>query len=134
MSKFSERLREIREDRGLRQDDIASLFGYNKSTISQWESGKNEPSLDIVKQLAIFFNVPTDYLLGNDVKYEFEAGKVDSVFVEPVGTYGPKIDQMLKDLGEKTNELVRQGVITEEAAAETIRDMTKIFMKLYKQP
>ena len=40
---FGERLRELREDKGLRQEDVAALFGFGKSTVSQWENGKSQP-------------------------------------------------------------------------------------------
>lgn len=38
--KFGERLRELREDKNLRQEDVSALFGFGKSTVCQWESGK----------------------------------------------------------------------------------------------
>ena len=61
---FGDRLRELREDKGLRQEDVAALFGFGKSTVSQWENGKSEPEYDIVLKLADYFDVTTDYLLG----------------------------------------------------------------------
>lgn len=61
---FGERLRELREDKGLRQEDVGALFGFGKSTVSQWESGKSQPEFKIVVKLADYFNVSVDYLLG----------------------------------------------------------------------
>lgn len=54
---FGEKLKELREDRGLRQEDIGALFGFGKSTVSQWESGKSQPEFDIVVKLAAFLKV-----------------------------------------------------------------------------
>ena len=61
-SGFSSRLRNLRESRSYRQDDIAELFGMNKSAVSQWENGRI-PHPTIVAKLADFFNVSTDFLL-----------------------------------------------------------------------
>jgi SOS-response transcriptional repressors (RecA-mediated autopeptidases) len=64
VSILGSRLKELRELKGLRQEDVANVFSYGKSTISQWESGKNEPEYEIVIKLAEYFDVTTDYLLG----------------------------------------------------------------------
>lgn len=64
MKILGSRLKELRELKGLRQEDIANEFSYGKSTVSQWESGRNEPEYEILVKLAKYFNVTTDYLLG----------------------------------------------------------------------
>lgn len=61
---FCEILSELRKEKRLFQDDIAKIVNVSKSTISNWEKGKQEPSIDCIKKLSAFFNVPTDYLLG----------------------------------------------------------------------
>lgn len=60
---FGSRLRNLRDSRGLRQDDIAALFEMNKSAVSQWENGRL-PHPTIIAKLADFFDVSTDFLLG----------------------------------------------------------------------
>jgi len=60
---FGSRLRNLRESRNLRQDDVADLFGMNKSAVSQWENGRI-PHPTILSKLADYFGVTTDYLLG----------------------------------------------------------------------
>lgn len=59
---FGSRLRNLRESGNYRQDDIAELFGMNKSAVSQWENGRI-PHPTILAKLADFFRVSTDYLL-----------------------------------------------------------------------
>lgn len=61
---FCEILSELRKEKRLFQDDVAKIVNVSKSTISNWEKGKQEPSIDCIKKLSAFFNVPTDYLLG----------------------------------------------------------------------
>ncbi|MDF2857249.1 MAG: transcriptional regulator, family [Neobacillus sp.] len=60
---FGKRLKKLRDDRGLYQEDIGEWFNMRKSTVSQWESGRL-PHASIIAQLARKFNVATDYLLG----------------------------------------------------------------------
>ncbi len=63
---FGERLRKIRIERDLNQDQLASLSGVAQATISEYESGKRRaaPRSDQVAKLATILEVTTDYLLG----------------------------------------------------------------------
>ncbi|HLO02073.1 MAG TPA: helix-turn-helix transcriptional regulator [Symbiobacteriaceae bacterium] len=58
------RLRQLRENYGLVQQDVADLFETNRNVPSQWESGAREPSLEIILDLAAFYGVTVDWLLG----------------------------------------------------------------------
>ncbi len=62
---FGERLRFLREEKGLRQEDVAVAFYVVKSTISQWESSTHAPrDQNTLVKLADYFNSSIDYLLG----------------------------------------------------------------------
>ncbi|HEM3666834.1 TPA: helix-turn-helix domain-containing protein [Streptococcus suis] len=62
---FAERLKQLRKEAGLTQKSIADHFNIKQPTYSQWEQGKRGPSDDTLQRFASFFNVSTDYLLGN---------------------------------------------------------------------
>ncbi len=66
MSKFSERLKELREEAGLSQIELAKLVKLSKSAIAYWELGQRVPSLEAVIVLADYFNVSLDYIAGLD--------------------------------------------------------------------
>lgn len=66
MSSFGERLKKLRTERGLRQEDIGKIVHVGKSTVSQWENNIHVPDLETVSKIASFLNVSVDYLLGND--------------------------------------------------------------------
>lgn len=70
---FSKRLKELRNEKGLYQKDIAKLLNVRNTTVSAWETGDNEPDIDTLKKLATIFNVSVDYLIG----YENEDGSKD---------------------------------------------------------
>lgn len=55
---------ELRKEKGLRQKDLSIILNMSPSNISNYESGAYWPDLDTICQMADFFNVTTDYLLG----------------------------------------------------------------------
>ena len=58
------RIRDLREDRDLRQSDLAKATGIDQRTISNYETGKTNPDSDALIRLADFFGVTIDYLVG----------------------------------------------------------------------
>lgn len=60
------RLKELREERNLTQNDVATAINTTRTNIGRWEKGINEPSANFIMQLADFFEVSTDYLLGRE--------------------------------------------------------------------
>lgn len=61
---FASRLKQLRLDKNLRQEQIAKLIGVNKSAISTYENNTRQPSFDILVRMATLYRVSTDYLLG----------------------------------------------------------------------
>ena len=61
---FGETLRELRQDRGLTQAQLGKILNTTQRKISYLETDKNEPSMEDLKQLCLFFEVPADYFLG----------------------------------------------------------------------
>ena len=60
------RLKELREQRGISQTELANFLGVVRSTICQYEKGNRMPDSNILGKLADYFNVSVDYLLGRD--------------------------------------------------------------------
>ncbi len=58
------RIKDLREDRDLRQYDLAQATGIDQRTISNYETGKTKPDSDALIKLADFFDVSIDYLVG----------------------------------------------------------------------
>lgn len=66
MSLTSERLRILREKKGLSQGKVAKFLGISRPAYVKYETGKSKPVRKI-KELCTLFNVSSDYLLGNDI-------------------------------------------------------------------
>lgn len=76
MARFSERLRLLRMSKSLSQADFAKQIGISKSSVNMYERGEREPSFKTLEQIADYFNVDIDYLLGkSDIvsKIQFSA-------------------------------------------------------------
>lgn len=66
---FKERLKSLRKERKLTQSALGSILNYGYTAISNYESGRNEPSITDLKKIAEFFDVSMDYLLCvNDIR------------------------------------------------------------------
>ena len=58
------RILELRKERNLSQAQLAKEIGVNARAISYWEQEVNEPKASYIYELAKFFGVSSDYLLG----------------------------------------------------------------------
>ncbi len=59
------RLRELRERKGYTLEQVATKLGLRNQYVSNYELGKRSPDYETLKKLADFYNVTTDYILGN---------------------------------------------------------------------
>ena len=62
--KIETKLKDLREDRDLKQREIAKLIKTTQSYYSQLENGQKMITVDRLIKLAKFYNVSTDYILG----------------------------------------------------------------------
>ncbi|WP_251616349.1 helix-turn-helix domain-containing protein [Pumilibacter muris] len=64
--KFYLIIKELRETQELSQKELALRLKKTQSTISDWEKRRSEPSLQDIEDIANFFDVTTDFLLGRE--------------------------------------------------------------------
>lgn len=72
MKTYIDRIRELREDNDLKQQDIADLLHTTQQVYSRYENGTNEIPIRHIITLSRFYNVSCDYILGetdNKKKY-----------------------------------------------------------------
>lgn len=58
------RLKDIREDRDIKQQEVADYLHIRQNTYSQYENGRRQLPVDILIKLAAYFQTSTDYILG----------------------------------------------------------------------
>ena len=64
MAEFGDLLSELRKDHKLTQEELANILFVSSGTISNYENNVHYPDVVKLKQLAEYFDVTTDYLLG----------------------------------------------------------------------
>ena len=84
---FSTRIKELREKRGLSMDLLAKELKVTKSRVNMWENNGTVPRMSVLLDLARYFGVSTDYLLGNDT-------------TENISTDNKRLSSLQRNLGK----------------------------------
>ncbi len=90
------RMKEIREEAGLKQKDVADILGVTKGSYSMWECGSDTIPLKRLNQFCNYFNVSIDYVVGFNNKRKYANAKPD-IKIKVTGENLKKI-RLKKDL------------------------------------
>lgn len=69
---FADILKQLRNQKGVTQEELAKAIYVTNSAISQYEANVSRPNLESLERIAKFFNVSIDYLLGTSPYYNVE--------------------------------------------------------------
>lgn len=98
------RLKELRKKAGLTQRQFAKAIGAAQNTVSQWETGIHEIDNSKLKEIATFFGVSTDYLLGHsDVQTKNPADNVSEAKREMIELIDQLSDDQVRKLLQIAN-------------------------------
>lgn len=61
---FTQRIRDLREDKDLKQEDVAKVLNITRQQYQLYESGKRKLPIDLLIELCKFYDVSSDYMLG----------------------------------------------------------------------
>jgi transcriptional regulator with XRE-family HTH domain len=78
-------IKEIRTNNKLSQNDFAKKYGVTYQAVSKWETGKNIPDIQILKQICSDYNISLDNLLEGNKNSLKETKKI---FI--IGMFGRK--------------------------------------------
>jgi len=81
---LNKRLKILRTERRLTQDEVSKAMGITKAAYGYYESGRNMPSVDILLKLSKYFGVTTDFLLGQS-DYRDGRGSYRQAALSPLG-------------------------------------------------
>jgi transcriptional regulator with XRE-family HTH domain len=102
MATFSERLKLLREEKGITLDELANAIQSTKSTLSRYENEWRTPKIEFAERVANYFSVSVDYLLG---KAESRKGANEEPISDAIEEPFPKdIRIMMRDAAELTQE------------------------------
>ncbi|KRM63082.1 hypothetical protein FC14_GL001068 [Ligilactobacillus agilis DSM 20509] len=92
-------VRNLRKQKRISQTELAKILHVSQQTITAWETGKAEPSSSAVSNLADYFNVTTDYLLGRPEKQtESRQQTISEAIDTAMANDGKELDQHDKDV------------------------------------
>ena len=103
--KFGEILTSLRDERGIYQKELASILKVSVGTISNYENGIHFPDQEALIQLADYFGVTTDYLLGRTsyrynvelLNQEYAPGMTISDLIGIMQNFNPQNTRSLLD-------------------------------------
>ncbi len=102
--KFNERLKKLREGRGLTQVQLSELTGISARMIQKYESGNARPRLDAAEKIAKALNITADQLLGN----------ADMLVAQAAEKYGSRGAKQAQQLTEEVTGLFAGGEMAQE--------------------
>lgn len=73
----AERIKSLRESRDLTQSALAKKLSVTRASVNAWEMGVSVPTVDKIVDLALFFHVTTDYILGKDSSIQVDITEFD---------------------------------------------------------
>ncbi|HEM3629938.1 TPA: helix-turn-helix transcriptional regulator [Streptococcus suis] len=75
---LSERLKQLRLEAGLTQKQMAEYLNTSQPAYQNWEKGIRNPGKESIEKLTNFFNVSSDYLLGNsEIRNLYEKSELE---------------------------------------------------------
>lgn len=84
---FAEKLKELRQQKGMTQSELAKLLNMQRSTLGMYETGKREPNFEILNMFANFFNVDMNTLMDmNSTSNQNPSSPVRSIKIPVLGT------------------------------------------------
>lgn len=126
---IGERLKQLRIKNGLKQQELANMFGLSSGTISFYESEQRKPDIDFIVAVAKYFDVSTDYLLGLTNAKDKE--NIDISKVTGLNDFSLTIlEQSLKE----TNNVAAEVIDTVICGGDFLRFVNLINDKKEKKP
>lgn len=80
--KIGDFLKVLRKEKGITQEDFAEVMGVSGRTVSRWETGSNMPDLDIIIQIADYYDVEIKELLDGERKSEIMNKEVEETVLK----------------------------------------------------
>lgn len=93
---FFEILQSLKEESGKSMNQIERELGYPRNTLSSFR--RQKPSVTRLEEIARYFNVSTDYLLGNTTSREYDSERLDKSIESSKSFDGSPLDKQDKEI------------------------------------
>ena len=117
--KFGEKVRRLRTQRKMTQEELAKAVGVSHRTVFAYENGETYPRRrEIYKKLADFFETDINYLLTEDEEFIAEAGE----------KYGPKGQAQALEILEQASALFAGGELSEDDRLAFVHEIQQLYL------
>lgn len=117
---FANRLKQLRKENNLTQEELAQKISKTRSTIAGYETERKEPDYETLVLLAKYFNVSLDYLMGvSDVRNPYINDK--------------DLDEVDKFLLELKKEAEKEGLEFDETSPQELIETYKLLKEFKKR-
>lgn len=119
MSEFCNVLKQLRQEKGITQKEIAKILGISQAAYSLYEKGQREPKYEMLEKIADFFNVSVGFLVSGQKDYIYSIAEIPfsdrfselfSGVSELAEEYGNK--QKLQQISDSVNKNMQQPIST----------------------
>lgn len=125
MLNFSENLVKLRHGRKITQEQLADFVGVTKASVSKWETGQSIPDVGLLPQLATFFDVSIDELLG--YKPQLAKEQIQKIYLELSGDFATEEFEYVM---QKSKILVKQYY----SCYEFLKEIVNLWLNHYMLP
>lgn len=129
------RIRQLRKKEGLTLQQVADAIGVTNNTLSRYETGKREPSVQFLIKLANFFDVTVDYLIDREPKsktiksYQYYIINEDYT-LKKLGVTAPTSE--ISTLDESEFEALKYSLESNDKLSDCLHDLCRLYYsKLY---
>lgn len=102
---FSQRIKLLRKEKKLTQQNLADFLEVRRSTYGEYERGKIMPPYDKIQRLADYFNVSVDYLMGA-TNFKTLDEKIDTIAKRDITDIKQVLNLLIEEL-EEDNTIVK---------------------------
>lgn len=130
---FHERLKELRKNKNLTQQELADLINVNRVTYRNYETGLSEPKFRTLLDLSKIFNVTSDYLLGITDENDLEANHNKQIeqISRTIGKLSKLYEAELDEQVYKLLSMVEYNKASTNEVGETLKRLIYINKKKY---
>lgn len=106
----------LRKSRGIKQAELARYIGVAQQTLCGYETLKSQPDIEVLKRIAEFFNVSTDYLLQVDMQDGTCNTIENDIYLKKINDYARQLNSSNRDIiiGTMAKMVQDQQQLTEE--------------------
>ena len=105
---FGNKVQLLRKSHDLSQENLAAILKINRNYLSRIETGKSEPTLSIIREIAIFFHVDVASLMDIEKKHETSSEKIKRIATECHYLMDEDLDFLIRIISVMRNECVKK--------------------------